>query len=294
MKALVTGAGGQLGQGLMRTRPPACRMIAVTRQELDITDTPSVLTLLQREGVDVVINAAAYTNVEAAEHAPEAAYAVNSNAVAALAAACAEHGARMVHVSTDFVFDGTKKAPYTVGDAPAPINVYGASKLAGERSAIEILGRNACVVRASWLHGAPGNNFVTRMLGLMSTRGAVRVVADEIGTPTSVHSLAPVLWLCAGTNASGIHHWSDAGCISRFEFAQAIAVQARACGLLDADPRIERARPGEFSGTVRRPAFTPLDTAHTQSALGIRPIAWMEGLQKTLGDLRNLHAVTQP
>lgn len=282
MRVLVTGAAGQLGIALTRFAPVDCNVVGLTRSELDITDASKVAAFLDRTAVDVIINAAAYTDVEAAERAPADAFAVNRDAVATIATASHARGIRMIHISTDFVFNGRKTEPYTVDDTPDPLNVYGASKLAGENAALAILGGTGCVLRTAWVHSAWGRNFVTKMLHLMKTRTSLRVVTDEIGTPTSVCSLARAVWRCARQNTSGLHHWSDSGNVSRFDFANAIAEYACARSVLAKMPRLQQADPGEFKNAVARPAFTPLDTRLTQAAIGLQPISWQDGMKDTL------------
>jgi dTDP-4-dehydrorhamnose reductase len=286
MKVLITGAGGQLGAALRRFAPRDIETVAVTHSELDIADITSVHGAL-RDGVDAVINAAAYTDVEGAEKDPAAAYRINSEGVAILAAACAARGVRLVHVSTDFVFDGTKSTPYQPTDIPRPLNVYGASKREGERRLLEIL-PDACVMRTSWLHSAQGANFVTKLLQRMIDQAPLRVVVDEVGTPTCVHSLAAALWRAIERRTRGIHHWSDGGSTNRHEYAQMIGAIAAELGLIDAAPAIAEARAADFAGGARRPAYSVMATETTQAALGMQPPSWQEGLRLTMEDLRQI------
>lgn len=285
MRALITGANGQLGRALQRFAPADCRLAAFGHVELDITDAHAVEAALAAGRYDVLINAAAYTNVEAAERDTERAYRTNALAPGTIARACAVHGVHLVHVSTDFVFDGAKGAPYTPEDAPAPLNVYGASKLEGERNVASALPGRACIVRTSWVHSADGANFVTKMLERMAAGAPLRVVTDEVGAPTSVHSLARALWRCASARLNGLHHWSDAGVVSRFDYARAIASIAGEIGLLATQPEIVPARVADFPSSARRPTYSVLDTRATQAALGITPPSWQDGLRLTLQDI---------
>lgn len=285
MRVLLTGANGQLGRALQASCPPDCRFVARGRDALDITDAAALAALLEDGAFQAVINAAAYTNVEAAERTPADAFRINSAAVALLAEACAGRGVHLVHVSTDFVFDGAKTTPYTVQDAPRPLNAYGASKLEGEQHALRLLPDDACVVRTSWLHGAHGTNFVTKVLQRMKTADTLRVVTDEVGSPTAVGSLAPALWQCALQRIKGLQHWSDAGAVTRYEFAGEIARQAHQRGLIGKLPHILPALVADFPSGVRRPAYSVLDSSATQKALGREAVRWQDGLALTLQDL---------
>lgn len=291
MKVLLTGAKGQLARALQASCPPDCQFVARGHDALDISDAAALAAALEGEAFHAVINAAAYTNVEAAERAPADAFRINGAAPGLLAKACAARGVHLVHVSTDFVFDGAKTTPYTVQDAPRPLNAYGASKLEGEQRVLNLLPGDACVVRTSWLHGAHGANFVTKVLQRMKTGDALRVVTDEVGSPTAVGSLAPVLWQCAVQRINGIQHWSDAGIATRYEFANEIARQAHERGLIDKLPPILPARVADFPSAVRRPAYSVLDSSATRQALGLDAPRWQDGLALTLQDLaRERHA----
>ena len=285
MRVLITGANGQLGRALQASCPPDCQCVARGHDTLDIADAAALATLLEGEAVQAVINAAAYTNVEVAERASAEAFRINGAAPGLLAEACAEGGVHLVHVSTDFVFDGAKTTPYTTKDEPHPLNAYGASKLEGERRVLDLLPDHACVVRTSWLHGAHGANFVTKVLQRMKTADTLQVVTDEVGSPTAVGSLAPALWQCALRRLTDIQHWSDAGAATRYEFANEIARQAREHGLIDKLPQILPARVADFPSVVRRPAYRVLDSSATQQALGLEAPRWHDGLALTVRDL---------
>lgn len=293
MKILLTGAAGQLGAALRSCVPANVTCVALDRSQLDITDSDSVQQQLRREDVSVVINAAAYTDVEAAERERERAMYVNAIAPAKLARVCALLGVRVVHVSTDFVFDGRKQEPYEVGDQPNPLSVYGQSKWQGEQEVLSALEDAACIVRTSWLHSAQGANFVTKMLSRMRAGVPARVVTDEIGSPTAAYSLASALWQCAQKSISGVHHWSDEGIVNRYEFAQAIATQALELGLLEQAPILEPARASDFQSAAQRPAYSALDTSQTQLALNMKAIPWTRGLDLTLTKLAGKGASRQ-
>lgn len=285
MNVLVTGAGGQLGTALQTCVPPGIQCLAVDRSDLDITNASAVARLFDEAKVTAVINAAAYTDVERAEREPDQAIRINAVACGDLARACKAHGARLIHISTDFVFDGKQSRPYSTTDIPNPLSVYGRSKLQGEREVLDVLAEQACILRTSWLHSARGANFVTKILMRMRTGEPVRVVTDEMGSPTAAYSLAEAAWACVRRSASGVHHWSDAGAITRFEFAEAIAQDAYQMGMLRSVPALQQARVADFNSAAQRPAYSVLDTHTTEAALGMQTVAWREGLRLTLVNL---------
>ena len=194
MKVLVVGAGGQLGQELLRSCPTDVDVVAADRERLDISDRDAVLAYVGECQPELIINAAAYTAVDGAEAEPDLALAINAEGPAALARAAEQCGARLFHVSTDFVFDGEATEPYKPTDDPKPLGVYGHSKLAGENRVREILPLGAVIVRTAWVYSSYGNNFVKTMLRLMSERDSLGVVDDQLGAPTWARGLAEVLW----------------------------------------------------------------------------------------------------
>ncbi len=232
MKVLLTGAGGQLGRAFRALASQADALIALSHAELDITDRAQVRRALATHAPQWIVNAAAYTAVDAAEGAREAAHNLNATAVAHLAAAARDAGARLLHISTDFVFDGTASRPYAPDAATAPLGAYGATKLAGEQAA-RTQAPTSIIVRTSWVYAAYGQNFVRTMLRLMATKPEIRVVCDQIGSPTWATSVARVLWRMLQINApAGVYHWSDAGVASWSDFAVAMQEDALPRGLL--------------------------------------------------------------
>lgn len=184
MKVLITGKNGQLGSELQKTCPSNVELICFGSKELDISNVEQVNELLISNSPDIVINAAAYTAVDKAETDVDQAYAVNKQGAANLANVCKHINAKLIHISTDFVFDGTSTLPYTASDATNPLGVYGASKLAGEQAINEALGSQAIIVRTAWVYSVFGNNFVKTMLRLMSEKEQLGIVGDQVGTPT--------------------------------------------------------------------------------------------------------------
>ena len=286
LTALITGAGGQLGIELQTAAPAGWRVVPCSSRDLDVTQPAAVDTALERERPGVVFNAAAYTAVDAAEGEPERAEAVNARGAAHVATAAQRVGARLIHVSTDFVFDGTQGHPYAPGDRPNPLGVYGRTKLAGEREALRLSGGGALVVHTAWVYSAHGRNFVRTMLRLMREREEVGVVSDQVGTPTWARSLAQALWVAAGrSELRGIHHWTAAGVASWYDFAVAIQDEALGLGLLDRAVPIRPLRTGEYPSRARRPPYSVLDTNATRSALDLPATHWRVDLRMMLRGL---------
>jgi dTDP-4-dehydrorhamnose reductase len=284
MKTLLTGGEGQLARALASAAPPRWPVTALSRAQLDIGDADAVNAAIDALRPELIINAAAYTAVDRAESEPGQAMRVNRDGAANLAAAAARLGARFVHVSTDFVFDGRSSRPYRPRDRAQPLNVYGASKLAGE-AAVTAAGGRPLIVRSSWIYSARQGNFLTTMLRLMNSRPEVRVVADQIGTPTSAVSLARALWVLAQSEAAGIVHYADAGVASWYDFAQAIVDDAGALGLAPADVRVVPIATPDYPTPARRPAFSVMDRSLAWSLVGGPPPHWRHALGEVLRSL---------
>jgi dTDP-4-dehydrorhamnose reductase len=281
-KAVVTGAGGQLARAWSAAAPPGWSVTGLSRAELDISDGAAVERVLGALAPDLILNAAAYTAVDRAESDPDLAFAVNRDGAGHLAATAARAGARLIQVSTDFVFDGLASRPYRPDDAPGPLNVYGASKLAGERAVAEAA-PDALIVRTAWVYGPSGANFLATMLRLMAMRPEIGVVADQIGAPTSTLILAEALWGLAAKQVSGIVHFTDAGVASWYDFAQAIAEEALAAGLIDRAPAVKPIATADYPTPARRPAFSVLDSSAAYSLLGAPAAHWRVALRQVLG-----------
>jgi len=287
LKVLVTGANGQLARALCKLAPHNVELRPVTRAQLDIADAQAVEAYVRQLQPDVILNAAAYTAVDKAESEPEQAAAVNVSGTRNLALAASRLArTRLIHVSTDFVFDGKASRPYAVDAECKPLGVYGRTKREGEMAAINTLGSRALIVRTSWLYDGAGKNFVLTMLRLMRERGTVRVVSDQIGTPTSTRSLAEMLWRCVGhSEVSNIYHWSDAGVASWYDFAVAIAEEARALGLLTSDVNVIPITTSDYPTPAKRPAFSVLDKSKSYADLNIIPSHWREQLRIVLREI---------
>ncbi len=279
MKVLITGALGQLGRALVATAPAGTTIEATDVAELDITDEAAVRQHVTAAQPRWVINAAAYTAVDKAESDEAAAHRINADAVGHLARAVNDIGARLVHVSTDFVFDGRQGTPYAPDAAPNPLSAYGRTKLAGEQRA----GEGALIVRTAWVYAAQGGNFVRTMLRLMAERDHLRVVADQIGTPTFATGLAEAIWALAAQNARGIYHHTDSGAASWYDFAVAIQEEALARDLLTKAIPIEPIATADYPTPAVRPAYSVLDKRATSAMIGAAP-HWRARLRRMLED----------
>ena len=284
--ALVTGASGQVGRALRAIAPATWRVVGCDHAALDVTHPESVAAALGRERPALVVNAAAYTAVDAAERDAERAEAVNALGAAHVAEEARRIGARIIHLSTDFVFDGSQGRPYKAGDRPNPQSVYGRTKLAGEREVLRISAGDALILRTSWVYAAEGRTFVLTMLRLMRERPSVGVVCDQVGTPTWARSVAEAVWAAADrAELRGILHWSDAGAASWYDFAVAIQEEAVAAGVLERAVPIQPLRTEEYPSPARRPSYSVLDKSAANAALGLPPVHWREQLRRMLREV---------
>mgnify|MGYP001166571779 CR=1 FL=1 len=274
-RVLVTGGNGQVGRSIAELASDArfaALDIAVTdRSTVDITDRAGLNAAFDRLQPDVVINAAAYTSVDAAESDEAAATAVNTDGVASLADLCAAHGARLLHLSTDYVFDGTKDGWYVEDDATAPLGHYGRTKARGE-AAIRAQIDDHLILRSSWLYSAHGHNFVKTMLRLATDNAEMRVVADQVGCPTSAHDIAEALLRLSSLDANGTYHLAGADQASWHEFTEAIFAAA---GLTTTANPISTA---DFPTPAPRPANSRLDSSALADATGVRLPGWRDSL----------------
>ena len=285
-KALVCGAGGQLGQELVLTCPEQWQAIPLTRSMLDIADPDQVARALDDIEPAWVINAAAFTAVDAAESEPELAHRVNAIGPEILALRCRERNIRVLHVSTDFVFDGAQGRPYAPDAEPNPLGVYGRSKLEGE-NAVMAAGGSPVILRTGWVYSRHGGNFVKTMLRLMADREQLSVVEDQVGTPTWARGLALTCWgLADHGDASGIYHWSDAGACSWYDFAVAIREIALELGLLRQAATLLPIPASQYPTPAQRPGYSVLDKAQTRDLLVQPTNHWTGQLRAMLVDLQ--------
>ena len=275
MRVLITGARGQLGRALVASAPAGCDVHPVDFDECDLADANAIVALLREVSPKLVINAAAYTAVDRAESDEEAARAINAKAVATLASV---HGSKLVHVSTDFVFDGMSSRAYLPDDSRNPLSAYGRTKAEGE----DHLRDSDILVRTAWVYSAGGANFVRTMLRLMAAKPALEVVADQIGAPTWAPGLAATIWGLVEKQASGTFHHSDAGVASWYDFAVAIQEEAVTLGLLDKAIPITPIPTGAYPTPAVRPAFSLLDCSKTRAILDDGHTHWRVNLRRML------------
>ncbi len=267
MRIFLTGATGQLGVALQRVLGDQ-HLVAPPEADADITDT-SIVSRIVDARPDVVIHAAAYTDVDGAEANPDRAYAVNAGGSRNVAHGATKASARLVAISTDYVYDGTKPTPYVEDDPVAPLSVYGASKLAGEREVLAVV-PDALILRTAWLYGE-GKNFVRTIIRLAGERSELRVVSDQLGSPTSADDLARAIRATLATPASGVYHAVNAGSCSWHEFAVTIL---RLAGL---DRRVVPILSAELARPAKRPARAVLDCSKL-ATLGILMRPWQDAL----------------
>ncbi|SPF55823.1 Spore coat polysaccharide biosynthesis protein SpsK [Candidatus Desulfosporosinus infrequens] len=278
MKVLITGAGGQLGTDLtvlLQRNPERYQVFPLTRSELDITKQEQVEKTLQTIRPDIVIHCAAYTNVDQAEIDSDQAYKVNALATRFLATAVEQNQAKLVYLSTDYVFDGIKNKPYHEDDIPNPLNIYGQTKLAGEKF-VQSISTRYFIVRTSWVYGQHGPNFVKTMLSLAQNHQELDVVNDQVGSPTYSVDLAQFLQILIKTDYYGIFHATNSGQCSWYEFAKAIFEES------GADISVNPCKTTEFPRPAHRPALSVLEhrAIRLHALSDLRP--WREALRDYL------------
>lgn len=292
MRVLITGAQGQVGQELMRSAPLAWQVQGLGSSELDISDAQHVMTIVQKLQPQLIINAAAYTAVDKAESETSRAHAVNHLGAANLAKAAQALNCPLLHISTDYVFSGALKQPYTEQDTPAPNSVYGESKWLGEQ-AIQTYCKQHIILRTSWVFGLHGNNFVKTMLRLGQERDTLSIVSDQIGGPTSASSIAQALWQIAQqyqSNSScawGTYHFSGAPTCSWYEFAVEIFKQATALQLMESSPILSAIKTSDYPTPAQRPAYSVLDNTKISQHLNITQSDWKNELNLMLQALKD-------
>jgi len=279
MKILITGAKGQLGTELTnRADRTKHELVLADMEEFDLTDETSIESFLEQTRPERIINCAAYTQVDTAEENEELARKVNANAPAILAEWCAKNFAKFVHISTDYVFSGEHFVPYAEDDAPDPQSAYGRTKLEGEQKVLAV-NNDAIIIRTAWLYSPYGKNFVKTMLKLTAEKEEIKVIADQIGSPTSAADLArAVLSLLEKDDVKGVFHFTNEGVASWYDFAYAIA---KASG---SKCRVLPIKTEEYPLPAKRPAYSVLDKSKIKNLIG--PIRhWREALEECLEEL---------
>ncbi len=285
MRVLITGCKGQLGYELQRSRPPGVEVTSCGLPEVDVTNPSDVRRIFAEARPEVIVNAAAYTNVDRAEEERDAAFAVNSGAVGHIIDAARPLGARLLHISTDFVFDGAKGSPYLPEDPPHPLGVYGESKAAGERVALDRYPEGSFIVRTAWLYSAHGQNFVKTMLRLFGERDRLGVVADQIGTPTWAFHLARFLWRVATSPnlRPGVFHFTDAGVASWYDFAVAIEEESRQWR--GKEVLVTPLRTDEYPTKARRPSYSVMEKRFSGLPVPFPEVHWRRALRRMLQEV---------
>lgn len=288
-RILLIGATGQVGQELQHTLAPLGELVAVGRDQADLSQPTTVLQVIERVRPQIIVNAAAYTAVDKAESEPELATIVNGKTPGLIAEAAEKLGAGLIHISTDYVFDGSQSHPYQETDPTCALGVYGQSKLAGEEAV-----RSACplhmIVRTAWVYGAKSQaNFVKTMLRLGADREELRVVADQIGAPTWAKDLATAIAQFVpqlSTETAGTYHYTNSGVASWYDFAVAIFEEANPLGFPLKIQRVVPITTAEYPTPARRPAFSVLSLQKTRGLLGTHPPHWRQALREMLAELR--------
>lgn len=282
---LITGATGQVGQWLEKLAPEDTVLVTPSRKHFDLNQPDSLPEKLRAISPGAIINSAAYTDVDGAETHQDDAFRVNAESPGIIADYAAKQNIPLIHISTDFVFNGRKDSPYIPTDTPDPLCIYGASKLAGEER-VTAANTTATVVRTSWVYSESGNNFVLKILELAADRPALTVVTDQSGTPCYARNLAQTVWQLLQTpHQPGIYHYADQGCVSRYDFARAIIEEAVATGLLNHAPDISGCASSEFPAPAKRPAYSALDAAGIESILQTKSQYWRDALKDMLRSL---------
>jgi dTDP-4-dehydrorhamnose reductase len=282
VKILLLGAAGQVGKELQTTLAPVGEVVSKSRSDLDLTNLEALVEQVRHHHPQVIVNAAAYTAVDRAETEPELAHLINSQVPRLLAQEAQHLGAYFLHLSTDYVFDGGQNTPYLETAATEPLGVYGHSKLAGEL-AIQAVGGNFLILRTAWVYGVHGKgNFVKTMLRLGRERSQLKVVVDQIGTPTWARDLAQAIAVLVSQSPTGIYHFTNSGVASWYDFAVAIFTEARALGLPLQVEQVVPITTDAYPTPARRPAYSVLSNAKISAVLGVHPPHWQGALGKML------------
>ena len=298
MKILLVGKGGQLGSSLINTLPKYISgkivdLKMTSKEELDLAIPNQCEELVMSYQPDYLINAGAYTAVDLAESQNKLTYQINSEAPGVFAKALKKTGGKLIHFSTDYVFDGKKSSPYHIDDIINPLNTYGLSKAQGEKNILDVMSSTdqAKIIRTSWLYDASGNNFVNKIINLMKIKNTLKIVSDQVSSPTSAISLAQFCWILIqsmeeGKTFANLIHFSDAGIASWYDFACAILEIGNEIGLFSLNPTILPIKTDEYKTLALRPSFSALDTSLTIRDFNITPEHWRSCLRFILNQIK--------
>ena len=288
MKVLLTGANGQLGLSLRALKPNSIQLDTLARKELDITDTPALRKAIIEMKPDLIINAAAYTAVDKAEEEQELAFNINGRAVGDIATLAKDEDIKLIHISTDYVFDGNSSIPYKENDTPNPINVYGESKLFGDDLIINIYPKDFLILRTAWIYSIHATGFVTKMLDLLKNKEHINVVNDQIGTPTSALSLAQVIYTSIEEGLSGIYNYTDGGVASWYDFASSIREKILKMRFIEEAAEISPVTSDEYNSLAKRPLYSVLDKTKILRELKFYHLHWEDALRNELNRLKEI------
>lgn len=284
MKVTIFGKTGQLARSLADSKPATVKATFLSRNDCELQDTAMIRSILSRERPHFVVNAAAYTAVDHAEKDSDAAMAINATAPGVMAKWVTEHAAKLIHISTDFVFEGLNHVPYKPEDETVPISLYGKSKLTGEIEVMNLAAEAAMIIRTAWLYSEYSNNFLRTMLRLMNERDSLSVVDDQRGSPTYANGLAQIIWqiITEERLKSGIYHWTDGADISWYEFAQHIQKEALKIELIERAIPILAISSKQYPTLARRPPYSVLDTTSLTDLLSRKSDDWHLNLRLAL------------
>ncbi len=290
MKILVTGVTGQLGcETAIALKGRDIDVRGISRAEVDFSRPDQVESYFAGQKADWVINCAAYTQVDKAESDAELAFLVNRDSAAAVAKGVKKAGGRLLHVSTDFIFAGDASRPYQEGDRAGPLGIYGQSKWEGEQRVREVL-EHAIILRTGWVYGVHGQNFVKTILRLAAEREELRVIDDQVGSPSNTGDIAAAMWALIGVDASGTYHFSNEGVASWFDFAEAIVEYAKQYGWAVKASQVTPIPTEAYPTPAARPAYSVLSKKKIRAELDYAIAHWRQGLQKMLRELQRIEA----
>ncbi len=283
---LIFGKNGQVGNALSNISANQHKnVISLSHEQCDLRDKEAIKTMISRSKADVIVNAAAYTNVDKAESEESVVSIINGAAPGWMAEQCAADSRNFVQISTDFVFDGKKNAPYLPDDPTGPLNAYGRSKLLGEERVRNAL-PEALILRTSWVYASHGSNFLLNMLRLMAERDQLNIVDNQIGSPTSALEIANAIVCLVQQDATGIHHFTNEGVASWFDFAIAIREEGLAVGILKRSTAVSPIPASDYPTPAQRPKNSVLDKQITRKLLGRSISHWRESLRNTIAEIK--------
>jgi len=301
MKILLIGSTGQLGREIIKNSPKDINLLTPSRFEFDLTNTNACYEYILHLSPDWIINSGAFTNVDKAEKEQEVAYKINTLGPQILAKALSISGGKLLHISTDYVFNGKQNYPYKTNQKPSPINTYGLSKAKGEEYIKNYLSNNnnqANILRTSWLVGPNGNNFALKIMQLLNNQEEIKVICDQVSSPTTTSSLADAIWKIINKNMEyskknkvfpTINHFSNDGIASWYDLAVTIKEIGLKSGLINKAGEIKPIKSNEYSSKTLRPNYSVLDTSNTKKIIGLKNSHWRNELLKCFNNLSSIN-----